>query len=153
MTIDLRFRKRERLRRRGDFARVYAAGRAASDQLLVIYVLENGLNWSRLGLSVGKRVGGAVRRNRIRRRLREAFRKNKADFPIGLDMICVVKPGADSTVTEWAESLRVLVAKAARRRAPSALASKPESALQKEDKPSAPDPPPRARPPKRIRRD
>jgi len=112
MTIDLRFRKRERLRKRSDFARVYAARRAASDPFLVVYVLENGLTWSRLGLSVGKRVGGAVRRNRIRRRLREAFRKNKADLPTGLDIICVAKPAANTEEAVLARSLRDLAARA-----------------------------------------
>lgn len=123
--------------RRGEFARVYAARRFASDQLLVVHVIDNDLAWSRLGLSVGKRVGGAVQRNRIRRRIREAFRKNKDALPIGLDIVCVAKPGPEPAEVALAESLRALVVRAARRRSPLGPERKPESELQPERKPCA----------------
>ncbi|MFQ5590409.1 MAG: ribonuclease P protein component [Phycisphaerae bacterium] len=89
MTVDQRFRRREHLRRRSDFARVYAAGIRAGDGRLVVYVAENGLAWSRLGLSVSKRLGEAVHRNYVRRRIREVFRTSKRDIPEGLDIVCV----------------------------------------------------------------
>lgn len=54
----------------------------------------NGLDHPRLGLTVSRKVGGAVVRNRIRRRLREAYRHNKDRFPPGYDVVIGVKPSA-----------------------------------------------------------
>jgi ribonuclease P protein component len=64
----------ERLRRRNDFAAVYRNGRTQSNQLLVLRVLPNDREMTRFGFVVGKTVGGAVVRNRVKRRLREAAR-------------------------------------------------------------------------------
>lgn len=123
-TPDRRFRKQERIRHRSDFDRIYAARCFASNEKLIIYAMENGLGYSRLGLSVNRRVGGAVVRNVVRRRIKEAFRKNKADLPVGLDILCVAKPGPPATELLYAESLRTLAPKAAARqkRAPRAEA-------------------------------
>jgi ribonuclease P protein component len=113
---DERLRKRERLRLRSDFAKVFAQKHRAVDDVLVVYVAANGLAWSRLGLSVGKRVGGAVQRNYIRRRIREAFRRSKADLPGGLDIVCVAQPKAGERRYDIASSLGGLVLRAARAR-------------------------------------
>jgi ribonuclease P protein component len=112
---DRRFRKHERICLRSEFDRIYAARHFASNDKLVLYVLENGLDHSRLGLSVSRKVGGAVTRNLIRRRIKEAFRKNKAELPTGLDILCVVKPGPPNTEQAYAESLRLLASRAAAR--------------------------------------
>jgi RNase P protein component len=63
-----------RLRRRADFASVYDRGRILNDPLLVLRVSPNGLSHNRYGFVVSKRVGGAVVRNRVRRRLQEVVR-------------------------------------------------------------------------------
>ncbi len=112
---DRRFRKQERIRLRSEFDRIYAARRFASNDKLTVYVLENDLDFSRLGLSVSRKVGGAVVRNLIRRRIKEAFRKNKPDLPVGFDILCVVKPGPPGTEQVYAELLRVLTVRAAAR--------------------------------------
>jgi len=78
---DQRLRRRERLLHRGDYDRVYARQCRAGDGTLLVYVDRNGLGWSRLGLSVGRKAGGAVARNRIRRRIREGFRLSKESLP------------------------------------------------------------------------
>ena len=89
-----RFRAHEHLRKRSDFDRVFAARCRAGDNLLVVHVVSNELEWSRLGISVSKRIGGAVVRNSIRRRIREAFRLSKREIPNGYDMVCVAREGA-----------------------------------------------------------
>jgi len=59
---------------------------------MAVHGVENGLPYTRLGLSVSrKRVGRAARRNRVKRILREAFRLNKAAIPTGLDLVVVPK--------------------------------------------------------------
>ena len=64
----------QRLRRRSDFQRAYRQGRVHGNQLLVLRILPNGGPVTRFGFVVGKAVGGAVVRNRVRRRLREIAR-------------------------------------------------------------------------------
>jgi len=122
---DQRFRKSERLRLKRDFARVFAARRRAPGALLTVYVDENDLAWSRLGMSVGRRVGNAVTRNRVRRRLREAFRLQKDKLPVGLDIICVVHPAAADPNADLATALRDAIHRAAR---------KPHNKNKREDK-------------------
>jgi ribonuclease P protein component len=68
-------RREQRLRRRSDFAAVYQEGRAQSHRLLVVRVLPNGQTVTRFGFVAGKIVGGAVVRNAVKRRLREAARQ------------------------------------------------------------------------------
>ena len=115
MTADRRFRPREHLRLRTEFAHVYTTRCRAGDGKLLVYVARNDLDLSRLGMSVSRRAGNAVRRNRIRRRLREAFRSSKASIPQGLDIICVA--GADTAHRDYdmAFALTTLVNKAVRR--------------------------------------
>ena len=104
-----------RLRRRDDYARVYDARCSAGDEMLVVYVAANTLDWSRFGLSVGKSLGNAVARNRVRRILREAFRLVGPDLPAGLDIVCVAKPAALSHQPYLSASLRRLVVRAKNR--------------------------------------
>lgn len=80
----------------------------------MVYVAANGLADSRLGLSVGKRVGNAVARHRIKRLIREAFRLSRHELPAGADIVCVARP-ASGTVDEYGESLRRLTATAWRK--------------------------------------
>src|SRR6516164_7888494 len=83
------FRPHEHLRRPADFKRVYDYRRSASDELLIIYAAPNGLRYSRLGLSVSRKLGGAVRRNRLRRLFREAYRLTRGEMPTGLDLVLI----------------------------------------------------------------
>ncbi len=115
-STDERFRKREGLKLRKDFARVFGARMRVADEGLVVYVHRNGLKWSRLGLSVGKRVSRlAVQRNYVRRRIREAFRRQKRSLPLGFDIICVAKPKARDRRWDVAPSVRKLIVAACRR--------------------------------------
>lgn len=110
-----RFRKNERLGKREDFARVYAAKCSAGDDLLVVYAASNQLPYTRIGISVSRKTGIAVRRSYIRRRIREAFRRNKEQIPKGVDLICIAKKPAGDKDINVTPSLIRLSAKAAKK--------------------------------------
>jgi len=107
-------RRKERLRKTGQFKAAYAGRARIGDGRLVAYALANGLGVTRLGVSVGKRCGGSVQRNRIKRLLREAFRLARAEFPPGYDIV-LVPLDAGRTFAEFEQSLRALVPEAIRR--------------------------------------
>jgi ribonuclease P protein component len=91
------FRPRHRLRHKREFDAVYAARVVAKQGPLTVFGLPNGLAESRLGLSVGRRVGNAVARNAAKRRVREAFRMVRAAFERdgeALDVVVAVSPHA-----------------------------------------------------------
>jgi len=85
------FDRSRRLFRSRDFERVYSMRRSAADERLVLYAAPNQRCESRLGVSVGKKAGGAVERNRIKRFLREAFRTAGDDLPAGFDFVAVAR--------------------------------------------------------------
>lgn len=114
---DQRLRPSERLPLKADYDRVFEAGHSSGDGTLVVYAALNGLAWSRLGISVGRRVGPAVRRSLVRRRIREAFRRQKPELPLGYDLVVVAKAQAGKAGIDVAGALRRLAGKAAVRAA------------------------------------
>jgi ribonuclease P protein component len=84
-----RLLQEHRLRRSVDFKRAYNRRQTASDGVLLVFGCENGLPHPRLGLSVSRAVGGAVVRNRWKRRIREAFRLSLDELPTGLDLVVI----------------------------------------------------------------
>jgi ribonuclease P protein component len=110
-----RFRPREHLRRPADFRRVYERRRSVSDNWLIVYACENGLPYSRVGLSVSRKVGGAVKRNRMRRLYREAYRLSRPGLATGLDLVMIPRGNEAPALEELKESLSRLVAQVAKR--------------------------------------
>jgi len=73
---------------------VYKSDVFAADEFLVIRARRNDLGVTRLGLSVSKKVGNAVVRNRWKRAIREAFRNQRSELPTGLDLVARPRKGA-----------------------------------------------------------
>jgi ribonuclease P protein component len=94
-----------RIRSSLDFKRIYQRRCAASDELLLIFSDRNDLPYPRLGLSVSRKIGGAVERNRWKRLLREAFRLNRRQLPRGIDLVVVVRKRAAPSLDAIGESL------------------------------------------------
>jgi ribonuclease P protein component len=92
---DLRFPPTRRLKRSRDFDRVRLEGRALRSGLLILGVLEAaGETEFRVGFVTSRRVGGAVLRNRVRRRLREIVRRDQHGLRKGIWLVVIARPGA-----------------------------------------------------------
>lgn len=110
-----RFRPSQRLRTPAEFQRVYRARVTAADGVLIVYGLPNDGPHTRLGLSVSRKVGNAVVRNRWKRIVREAFRLHAADLPSRLDLVIVPKRQEPPSLAEAVASLVRLSGDVARR--------------------------------------
>ncbi len=113
--VDERFPRKYRLRTRTDFDRVYQNDAYAADRVLVVRGCQNGLPYPRLGLSVSRKVGGAVVRNRWKRLIREAFRKSRSELPAGLDLVFRPRRGAELDYAAISESLPKVARQLAKR--------------------------------------
>ena len=79
------------------FRRAYSRGKTDADSRLALYLRRNGQKSNRLGLTVSTKVGGAVVRNRVRRRLREIYRLNEDKLTAGWDIVVVARVRAASS--------------------------------------------------------
>ena len=115
-----RLRRAQRLRSPRDFQRVRARGRRVSGALLTLgYVAQvsqdnaDAPGYTRIGFSVSRRVGGAVVRNRVKRRLREVMRRRLAGIVPGYDLVVTARPGAaNASVATLDQEIGALLARA-----------------------------------------
>ena len=94
-----------RVRSRKDFATIHAAKVRSESGPLLVYAIPNDQDHLRIGISVGRRVGNAVVRNRVKRRIRDAFRTHRSEWPAGYDLLVVVRPHEPNTVLAYANDL------------------------------------------------
>jgi ribonuclease P protein component len=112
---DCRFTRAMRLRSTAEFQRAYRLRCSSSDENLVVLGHRNGLEHPRLGLSVSRKVGNAVVRNRWKRRLREAFRLNRTALPQGVDLVVIPRAPVEPAFEALCQSLIRLSQRVAKR--------------------------------------
>ena len=104
----------EKLKKRWEFHRAYQKGRKYWNRYFVIYVLRTGFNGTRLGITVSKKVGKSVQRNRVKRLIRESFRMLQSSIRAEYDVVVVGRAAAcHLTCQEVQKGLHSLFHKAA----------------------------------------
>ncbi|HLK92595.1 MAG TPA: ribonuclease P protein component [Polyangia bacterium] len=86
-----RFPRAARVRRRPDYLAIQNRGRRVAGSHLLLFALPGG---GRIGITVSKKVGGAVLRNRVKRWIRDCYRRRRPEFPPGYDLVVVARPPA-----------------------------------------------------------
>jgi ribonuclease P protein component len=107
--------KKHRLRAGADFQRVRRKGRTSVHPLLVIAALPNGLEHSRFGFAVGRRIGKAVQRNRIKRRMRESVRMmfQSGEIAAGWDVVLIARhPIQEASFRQVDEAIGLMLRRA-----------------------------------------
>ena len=87
--------KEERVQKSSDFKQAIQGGSKQLTEHFKVFIYPNHLERKRLGITTSRRVGSAVKRNRIKRLVREFFRLHKTCFPPSSDIVFIAKPGAD----------------------------------------------------------
>ena len=94
----------ESLKKNYQFRFVYNRGKSIANLLLVMYVVRNGTNGNRFGISVSKKVGNSVVRSRITRLLRESYRLSESKFLAGYDIVVIARASAKEATYKEVES-------------------------------------------------
>ncbi len=110
----LKFLPRQRLAHDRQYRAVYAGKVQRTRAGLGMSGAPNDVGFTRLGLSVSKRVGGAVQRNRAKRLIREAFRLSQRELPAGLDLVVSVRTSAELNLPACREAILEMAASIAR---------------------------------------
>ena len=95
-----------------DFRKVYRQRNSMANRLLIIYIRENQEVYNRVGFTVSKKVGKATVRNRVKRRMKESYRKNHPSIKTGYDLVFIARDTtANSTMAEIESAMRHLLRK------------------------------------------
>ena len=89
--MTFKLNKESRLRKRSLFRKVYEEGRFVANKMMAMHFIPKPDHSRRIGFSAGKKLGGAVVRNRCKRRLRECYRLHQNEMPAGVDLIIVAR--------------------------------------------------------------
>lgn len=84
----------ESLKKNHQFQSVYKNGKSYANKYLIMYIMENGLDKNRIGISVSKKVGNSVVRHRVTRLIRESYRLQEGVFNSGLDIVIIARASA-----------------------------------------------------------
>ena len=84
-------RKTVPLKKNWEFSRVYRKGHFCAGRYIVIYILKNSCTINRLGISASKKVGNSVKRNRLRRLVRESYREQEKTIKLGFDIVFLIR--------------------------------------------------------------
>lgn len=103
---DYSFPKSAKLRKSAEFRQIYDGQIRAGDDHLLVFAAWNDLGETRCGLSVSKKHGNAVKRGRLKRLMREAFRHVRHDLPVGVDLILIPRQDSGPTVDDFKHSLK-----------------------------------------------
>jgi ribonuclease P protein component len=77
------------IKKNNEFKKIYKKGKSVAGRYIVVYVFNNRLSVNRIGITVSKKLGNAVKRNRVKRIIKEAYRLNQHRFKTGYDIIIV----------------------------------------------------------------
>ena len=94
----------ESLKKNYQYRFVYNRGKSIANRLLVMYVVRNGTDGNRFGISVSKKVGNSVVRSRITRLLRESYRLSESKFLAGYDIVVIARASAKEATYREVES-------------------------------------------------
>ncbi len=104
-------KRKERITKPRQYAEVYGKGKSYPSELIVLRTLPNNLDYSRYGLSISKKVGNAVTRNKLKRRLKEISRMEP--FEPGWDVVFMIRPAAaEASFASLKKSVETLLTKA-----------------------------------------
>lgn len=105
--------KVNKIRKNVEFRAIYRRGKSFSNALLVLYIYKNRKNINRLGISVSKKVGKSVIRNRVKRLIKESYRLNSRKLNVGYDFVFIARNAANGkNYTEIDEAVKNLFKKA-----------------------------------------
>lgn len=99
----------ESLKKNTEFKNVYHRGNSNANKYLVMYILENGLDRNRVGISVSKKVGNSIVRHRLKRLIKESYRLNENRFLCGYDIVIIARVNAKERSFKEIESALIHV--------------------------------------------
>lgn len=101
------------MRKAEEFSTVFDRGRSVADRTMVLHWLAKNDGPTRVGFCVGRKIGSAVRRNRIKRLLREGWRQLSAKTETPVDLVFVARSGGvQLSLTEWMDAMQFLLRRA-----------------------------------------
>ncbi len=89
-------KKQYLIKKNKEYRKIYQLGPSVADRYLVVFCLKNNFTYWRLGFSIGKKIGKAFQRNKIKRRLKEICRENSQWFKSGHDYIFIARKGIEN---------------------------------------------------------